>query len=229
MATSGHFQECIATAGKSALFQGINTDKLPDLLARVCVSVRDYTKNDMIFCIGDNLLHAGLVVSGSVLLSFLDENGNQVNMNRFSTGQTFGESFAFSQTISVPVQMEALCDSRIMFLDFHRVIGNDKPDDSLEKQLLENLLTGFARQNTFLNLKVRILGQKKLRSRIVLYLRSLPVSDHTIHLPFNREELASFLGVDRSALSRELSRMRNDRLIKTDGRELHILDPSLLV
>lgn len=96
-------------------------------------------------------------------------------------------------------------------------------------QIALNLMQDFARRSLFLNQKIRIMGQKKLRDKLKIYFASFPGSESgSIHLPFSRTELAEYLYADRSALSRELSRMREEGLIDWTGREIHILDKNFL-
>ena len=92
-------------------------------------------------------------------------------------------------------------------------------------QVTANLLQEFANQITFFNTKVRILSQKKLRDKIKVYLQTQEISeDGTIQLPFSRNKLAEFLYVDRSALSRELCRMRDEGVLAFSGSKITMLD-----
>ena len=88
----------------------------------------------------------------------------------------------------------------------------------------------FARRLQFLNLRVRILSQRRLRDKIKVYLQTLPHTEEgLIHLPMNRNKLADFLYADRSALSRELSRMQEEGILEVKGRDLRLKDLTFLL
>lgn len=225
MLTEKDFQ----TIAKCGVFQGVESRELPDALRFLDACDRAYQKGEMIFLIGEPVRHAGIVLDGAAELSFLDEGDNSVNMNHFTKGGIFGESLACSGETKSPVQMEALTDCRILFLRFENVLNATRLDSGHQTRIASNLLRDFARQNVFLNQKARILSQKKLRDRIRVFLRGQSVEeDGSVRLKFNRTELARFLGVNRSALSRELSRMRKEGVLSPDGKSLRILDKGFL-
>ncbi len=213
----------------SPFFSGISKAQLPSLLEALCVSIQDYQKDEAIFHIGDPFLYVGFVLEGITELSFLDEAANIITMNHFSAGKSFGDSFVLSKTAASPVQMRALTPCKILYLDFNSVLDNRTLPEPERSILLENMLRASAQHNTFLHLKIRILSQKKLRDRILLHIRTLPISDDCrIHLRFTRSEWAEFLGVNRSALSRELSHMHQEGLLLAEDHAIQILNLSIL-
>ena len=219
----------LATIQKNKLFQGITKEHIPEALHILNAVHKQYEKNEIIFCVGDKFQYAGMVLDGAVELSFSDENFNQINMNHFFTGQMFGESLACANIQHSPVQMMALVKSRILFFNFEKLLSRSVDSNLLVEQLRVNLLHDFARQNVFLNRKVRILGQKKLRDKIKVYLRGLEKKeDGTMKVVFNKSALAEFLGVDRSALSRELKRMQDEEIISVSKDHIQVLDPDFL-
>lgn len=155
----------------------------------------------MVFMIGDTMNHAGIMLEGTVSVSFLDESDNNVNMNLFSRGGLFGESLAYLGGNKSPVQMEATSKCRIAFFDFRAFMTAREFTRGYQATLASNLLRDFARQNFFLNRKLRIMSQRRLRDRIKVYLRGQGMSpDGLICVPFSRNEWAEFMGVNRSAL-----------------------------
>ncbi|MBR0281774.1 MAG: Crp/Fnr family transcriptional regulator [Oscillibacter sp.] len=211
------------------VFRDVESRELPDALRFLDAYDRAYQKGEMIFLIGEPVRHAGIMLNGAAELSFLDESDNSVNMNHFAKGAIFGESLACSGENKSPVQMEALTDCRILFLRFENVLNAKRLDSGYQARIASNLLLDFARQNVFLNRKIRILSQKKLRDRMKVFLRSQDIAyDGTVRIAFNRNELARFLGVNRSALSRELSLMRKEGLLSLNGKSLRLLDKSFL-
>ena len=213
-----------------ALFRGVNSEELELALEFLDAFEKSYKKNTMIFLIGDPFLYAGLVLEGTVELSFLDEGDNSINMNHFSAGSIYGESLACSEAARSPVQMQALTDCRILFLDLKRIVKAEYLKPGYQSVIGANLLQDFARQNVFLNQKVRIMSQRKLRDKLKVFFRQQPMAeDGMIRLRFNRNQLAEFLGVNRSALSRELSLMQSEGILSVEGSHFRILDQSFLL
>lgn len=180
--------------------------------------------------IGENSQAAGIILSGTVELAFHDENGNQINVNHISSGQMFGVDLACSKQAPSPIQLRTITDCEALFLDFSPLLDADAPPCPYRARVAANLLRDFAQQTLFLNLKLRILGQKRLRDKIKIYLQHQHISNNgRIVLPFSRHELADFLYVDRSALSRELGRMRTEGTLSFNGRTIVLLDRSFLM
>ena len=206
------------------LFQDVCEEEFPEALSFLDAAERSYRKNEMVFMIGEPVKRAGIVLTGIVELSFLDEGDNSITMNHFSAGNLFGESLSCAEEAVSPVQMRALTDCSILFLDLKRILTAESLDRGYQSRLGSNLLRNFARQNVFLNQKVRIMGQRKLRDKIKIFLRQQKISpEGTIRVRFNRNQLAEFLGVNRSALSRELSAMQEEGLLEADGNRITIL------
>lgn len=215
---------------RSTLFSGIREEDFEDTLSFLNAKDRIYKKNQMIFLIGDPVENAGILLDGTVELSFLDESDNLVTMNRFNKGSLFGESLACAKAKTSPVQMRAVTECHIMTFNFDSMLHACQLAPGYQTVLCQNLLRDFARQNVFLNKKVRIMSQKRLRDRLRVFLRGQTISqDGLISLAFNRNELAEFLGVNRSALSRELSALQEEGVLTVEGRKLRILDRDFLL
>lgn len=214
---------------KCSFFEGIPEDKFPNVLYCLQASKKRFPKGGIIVNIGEQSQMAGVVLSGIVELAIYDENGNQVNVNHISQGKVFGLELACSEQNSSPVQLHTLSDSEILFLNFTSLMSLEAPPCPYRTRVVTNLLRDFAQQTIFLNQKLRIMGQKRLRDKIKVYLQGQELTeDGWVTLPFSRNELADFLYVDRSALSRELSRMKDDGILSYRGQEFHILDPAFL-
>ena len=219
----------MAVLAKCDLFRGIAEAELPDALRWLNTTEKTYQKGEMVFMIGDVMKRAGIVLEGTVSVSFLNESDNSVNMNVFSQGNLFGESLAYLGGNKSPVQMEAGSKCRIAFFDFKAVMTAEEYAKGYQATLASNLLRDFARQNFFLNRKLRIMSQKRLRDRVKVYLRGQGAApDGVICVPFSRSEWAERMGVNRSALSRELSNMQAEGILEIVGKDVRILDKSFL-
>lgn len=211
------------------LFTGIPESAYTEVLHTLRAKRHAYPKNEAILNIGDHSHRAGIIISGTMEISFYDESGNCVNMRHISAGEIFGAALVCAGVKGSPMQLRAISDCELLFLDFEALMEPAAAVSPHCMQIALNLMQDFARRSLFLNQKIRIMGQKKLRDKLKIYFASFPGSESgSIHLPFSRTELAEYLYADRSALSRELSRMREEGLIDWTGREIHILDKNFL-
>ena len=145
-------------------------------------------------------------------------------MNHFERGRSFAEALACVQTPYSPIQLKALTNCTIMLINLKGIISGSSCPCSYQLNLTTNMLKILASQNVFSNLKLRIANQKSLRDRILIYLHSLaPDSEGYLHVPFTQTALAEFLGVNRSALSRELGRMQDKNLIEVNDKKMKLL------
>ena len=212
-----------------SFFDGIPEEKFPNVLRCLQASKKSFPKNVTILNIGEQSQTAGIILAGTVELVFYDENGSQINVNHISSGASFGLELACSQQNVSPIQLRALTDCQVLFISFETVLSMDAPPCPYRSRVASNLLRDFARQTLFLNQRLRILGQKRLRDKIKVYLQCQEIDqDGRVTLPFSRNEMADFLYVDRSALSRELSRMRQEGILTYHGQEFCILNLKFL-
>ena len=183
-----------------------------------------YEKDELIQHLGEPLLYSGIVLDGTVEGSFINENYSKINMNHFERGRSFAEALACVQTPYSPIQLKALTNCTIMLINLKGIISGSSCPCSYQLNLTTNMLKILASQNVFSNLKLRIANQKSLRDRILIYLHSLaPDSEGYLHVPFTQTALAEFLGVNRSALSRELGRMQDENLIEVNDKKMKLL------
>ena len=134
----------------------------------------------------------------------------------------FGEALVINGAKNSPVQVRAVEDSIVLFIDLSTIYQSDT-QSPLRVILAENLIKSLARKNMILNQKVRILSQKGLRDRIIIYLQTLPKDNNGyVKIPFTQTALAEYLGVNRSALSRELGRMQDEGTIIVDKSRIKI-------
>lgn len=185
--------------------------------------IKKIEKDDFIVQLGGELPSAGLLLKGRIESSFQNENFDQITMHSFGGGYLFGEALVINNAKNSPVQVRAVEDCIVLFIDL-KVIYHSDIQSPLRVILTENLIKSLARKNLILNQKVRILSRKSLRERILFYLGTLPKDKNGwVKIPFNKTVLAEYLGVNRSALSRELSRMQDEEILISDGRKMKTL------
>ena len=217
-------QDYIYSIRKCYLFDGIKDEQLADAIKLLNGRIKKVVKDDYIVQLGGTIQYAGLLLKGKIESSFQNENFDQITMHTFTGGYLFGEGLVINHAKNSPVQVRAVEDSVVLFIDLEMIYA--AADNSPVRNILaRNLIKSLAKKNLILNQKVRILSQKSLRDRIFIYLRTLPKDkDGYVKLPFTQTALAEYLGVNRSALSRELGRMQNEGLLVIDGKRIKIID-----
>ncbi len=211
------------------MFNGIQPRKYNEVLTCLNASVRQYPRNAHIVELGEQSHNTGVLLDGSMEEFLYDENGNQVSICSFAAGQVFGAELACTGWTTSPVCLRAASDCTVMLLDFSALMSQQTLTCPCRMQVTANLMQDMARQLLFFNTKVRILAQKRLRDRLKIYLQTLTPDEKGCYtLPYNRTGLADFLCVDRSALSRELCRMRDEGVLDFSGSKLQLLDPDFL-
>ena len=212
-------EKYIHVISQSGLFSDIPEESYDDALEYLHAFTRSFSKGEFIMNIGDEFRYAGLVLEGVIECSYQDSDFNKYNMNHFSECELFGESMTCAEVNDSPMQISAVTDCVIMFLDF-RVLYDSSVKYEYSMRLSVNIIRSISSQNFFMNQKVRILSVKDLRSRILIYLQSLqPDENGNVTLPFTKTSMAEFLCVNRTALSRELSHMIHDKIITMKGRK----------
>ena len=215
-------QDYIYSLRKCYLFDRIKDEQLTDAIKLLNGRIRKILKDDYIVPLGGTLQNAGLLLKGKIESSFQNENFDQITMHTFTGGYMFGEALVINGAKNSPVQVRAVEDSIVLFIDLSTIYQSDT-QSPLRVILAENLIKSLARKNMILNQKVRILSQKGLRDRIIIYLQTLPKDNNGyVKIPFTQTALAEYLGVNRSALSRELGRMQDEGTIIVDKSRIKI-------
>jgi CRP-like cAMP-binding protein len=208
---------------KTFLFQGVPDSAYAEVLHCLHARHRWFQKGEFLLKVSDRFQHAGVILAGTIAGSFYNETSEHITVNQFSAGSMFGESMACAGVEISPMQIQAVTDCHVIFLDYSQLFHPKPLDCPWQHLLMANLIRCFAQKNVFLNQKVRILSQKSIRDRLLVYLRSLPAGpDGSVEVPFNQTALAAFLSLNRSALSREISRMTSEGLLTVNGRTFRL-------
>ncbi len=215
--------EIINAVKKLPLFNNIADKDIPDILSFFKANTKEHQKGAIIKQLWQPVKEAGLVLQGAVIIKFLSDSGNEHRITKVAKGSVFALSFACSRSASGDtVEIVADEDCRVLYLELSNLFYNKKEYSNALEQVSINLLGELAEKNTFLNKKVEILSHHKIRDRVLVFLKTMSKGKQNFKLPFNREAMASFLGVERSSLSRELSKMKSEGLIDYDGNDFSL-------
>lgn len=199
---------------KTELFKQIPKDDISDMLNRLGAYKKTYQKNEIVYRAGETVKSMGMVLFGSVNIESIDVWGNKSILDRVGMGQIFAETYACIG--NKPLMVSVVSDSKteILFLN----PSNLFKDESVHKQsrtLIKNLLSISSQKNLALSRRILHTSPKTIRERLMSYFseRAAIAKDKSFEIEFNRQQLADYLSVDRSALSNELSKMKRDGLI----------------
>ena len=199
----------------SPLFRGVDEADVLPLLNHLKVRKKAYQKGEFLFYSGDAVSYIGLVLEGSVHIIQEDYWGNRNILSQIPEGFFFGEAFACLPDSPATVDVVAAADTVIMQIYVGNVLHAGQVLTPAQAHFMSNLLALMSAKNRLLTEKIRYLTQRSTHQKIMLYLSDLARKKGraTFTLPFNRQQMADFLSVDRSALSAELSKMKKEGLV----------------
>lgn len=199
----------------SRLFENISEAELSSMLNCLRAVTKTFQKSEFIFIEGSELKQIGVVIEGTVHMVKEDVWGEKTILATMTNGEIFGESFVCGEFSSSSVSFQAATDCKILCLSFHHVLSACSKSCVYHHKLIENMVTLIAQKNVKLMEKMEILSKKSIRERILTWLsqQSQINGNEKFESPLGRIELADYLCVDRSALTRELSRMKTDGLL----------------
>ena len=198
----------------SPVFNGISEDELAGMKAASCLREKNYAKGEYIFRMGDVTTKLGIVLSGSVVVENEDVWGNTGILTKVHSGGVFAETYALCR-LPMMVSAKAMEDSRIQFLDLRVLDTYESSAFTWQRKLSKNLLDISARKNITLSERMFCISSKTVRGRVLVYLskQARLSGSSSFRIPFDRQQMADYLNVDRSALSKELGKMKEEGLI----------------
>ena len=206
------------------LFQGIREHEIEAMLTCLSAEERTYGKDAYIYRAGDVTGRLGVGMEGAVNIIKDDVWGNRKIIENIGGGQIFGETYACLKGEPLMVDVQASERSRILFMDVNRILTTCSSSCDFHNRLIRSLMYVLAGKNLMLTKKMDIITPKSLRERVMVYLSQESVKQgcRTVTVPFNRQQMADYLSVDRSALSAELSRMQRDGVISYEKNRFTI-------
>lgn len=210
---------------QTSLFSGISQADLSALLSCLAAVERRYSKGAVILAEGEPTQWMGLVLEGRAIISCADVWGKSSILGFAEPGSVFGEAYACVPGEALLISVCAAEETRVLFLNVGKLLtvcGNACP---FHARLIRNLLTISAGKNLQLSRRIFHTTPKSIRGRLQSYFSECAKKSGslTFSLPFNRQQLADYLGVDRSAMSSELSKMQRDGLIQVQGGTITML------
>lgn len=204
------------------LFKGLSKETMEEIFTVEAYSIKDYKKRSVIYFQSDKCETLDIVLKGVVSIEGIDEKGNSISINDFIAGNLIGGNLLFSSKNFYPMTILAKTDATIIHVKKELILKLCKIDTSF----LTNLLESLSDNTLILADKIRTLSLKSLRQSIIDYLiyESYAQKSNKIKLRLTKKEMAEKFGVQRTSLSRELSKMREEGLIEYDAYSITILN-----
>lgn len=210
---------------KCSLFKDIKQDNLVNMLGCLRAKIEKYKKAQTVFSEGSQAKYIGVVLAGSIQISRLDYNGNRSILTKLHPSDMLAETFACSGMSALPVEAITTTESEVMLIEADRIIHTCNKNCEFHNKMILNLLQSVSIKNIILNQKIEIISKRNTREKLMTYLfiEAKKQNTSSFVIPYNRQELADYLEVDRSGLSVEISKLRNEGIIKCDKNAFIVL------
>ena len=201
----------------SILIKGIKVEELSSMLGCLRGVIKNYKKGENVISEGSKIKKFGLLIEGKLQIVQYDYWGNKSVLSIIMPKQIFGEAFAYV-TKPFSMNVEATENSKILFLDSEKLSTPCENCCSFHKQLVKNLLYIISNKNVNLTEKIECMSQRTTREKLLIFLNMESIKNNSkeFTISFDRQALADYLGVERSAMSAELSKLRNEGILETN-------------
>lgn len=209
-------EEFLPVIASSPLFSGVSENELTAMLSCLGTRTERFPKDAFLLRAGDMADSVGLVLSGSVLVIQEDVWGNRNILSKVGPGQTFAVAFACAPGSALNVSVSAETPTTAMFLNVKRVLNLCPSACEHHSRIIRNLLSELAEKNLRFSEKLTHMGQRTTRAKLLSYFSAEAQKRGTYEfdVPFSRQQLADYLAVERSGLSLELGKLRDEGLIE---------------
>ncbi len=196
----------------NVLFHGMNKSEIQEIISVIPHMIKKFDEQDVIVHQGDIVDNIGIVIDGNVIGKKYTPDGEEIIVSKMNERQVFGDILSGANGFASPVTVQAIEKCTVLFIDYNRLISSDH---ELIHKVLRNMIQNISIKYFLQNKRTDILMLKSVREKVITYLKwqSDIKEAKTFLIDLDRRLMADFLGVDRSALSRELSRMKKDGII----------------
>lgn len=207
------------------LFDGIRMEDLRAMLGCIGGRTVSVTKGQAVFREGDPATHVGMVLTGAVRMVREDFYGNRSIVAHIGPAELFGETYACAGIPSLPTSVVADEDSQVLLMDCRRITTSCCNACAFHSRIIFNLLKLVAVKNLVFDQKIQVTSKRTTRDKLMTYLldQAKLQGSNSFAIPFDRQELADYLEVDRSGLSAEISRLRRDGILESEKNHFILL------
>ena len=202
------------------IFKDFSIDEIIEIFSVVSFYEKNYKKNDVIIAENTKVEYFGIITNGRIAVSNFDYFGNRNILNVFEKGDSFGEALV-SLEMKIPHEIISLTSSSVIWIEYSSLSNSQ-----YYQKILNNLLNIISTKNLILNKKLQILSKRTTREKILEYLstqKKLLSIDSNFEINLNRNEMADYLALDRSNLSRELGKLKKEGIIDFKKNKFRLL------
>ena len=211
---------------KSPLFQDISYEEYRSLLTCFQAVQKSFRSDDLIYDFSSPKNDAvGIVERGCAALIRIDEEGVATVMEELGPGGVFGRTLAFAGSSGDSLQVVCRSSCDVLFIDYPHILKRCENACNHHSVLVQNMLRLMSDKAQALSQRVDVLSRRSIREKLLCYFRQLSerAGSNTFTLPFSLSTLADYIATDRSAMMRELKRLREEGAIRSDGRQFTLL------
>ncbi len=218
-------REYITILKRTKLFSGVSENEISAMLNCLQAKLFTYKKGEYVFRQGEHIDNITILIDGKLLIQSDDFWGNRSIVNAIDVGEMFGEAYITPESGAILNDVIAVEDSAVIFFDARKVITVCPSACQFHSRVVQNIFFAISEKNRQLIQKLDHISKRSTRAKLISYLseESKRQNRSTFTIPFNRQQLADFLSVDRSAMSNELCKMRNEGLLLFDKNRFTLL------
>ena len=222
-------QKYIPILKRTKIFAGVGDDEIMSMLSCLGANFKTYKKGEYIFRQGEHITDITVLAEGNLHIQKDDYWGNRSILGEISVGEMFGEAYAYDSGAMLN-DVVAVEDSVVIFLDVKRILTSCSNACRFHSIVVQNLFFAISEKNRKLVQKIGHMSKRTTREKLISYLSEQAKKQNSANftIPFNRQQLADFLSVDRSAMSNELCKMRDEGLIEFEKNKFRLLQPKHL-
>lgn len=205
-----------------ALFKNVTEEELEKALKCFNAKKISFKRDQTILSNIKNAGTIGVVLSGTAQLIRLDYAGTRTILTNYNAGDVFGD--IFSNISGGEISVIAKENVEILFLDYDHIINRCKKNCNYHNTIIQNMIEILSKRIYKQNERIEILTKRSIRDKLLEYfnLCSKKTASKVIYLPFTFTDLADFLSIDRSAMMREIKNLKEDGMITTKGKIIHL-------
>lgn len=210
---------------KCPLFFGIEDEKLLTMLTCLNAKVVNFDKKYTVLSEGTPAKYIGVVLTGSAQILQIDYYGNRSILGKVGPSEMFNEAFACAETKAIPVTVIANEPSEIMLIDCSHILHTCHNNCGFHQQLIFNLMKDLAEETIKFHQRIEATSKRTTREKLMayLFLQAKKADSSVFTIPFDRQELADYLEVDRSGLSSEISKLKKEGIINCHRSQFELL------
>ncbi len=203
---------------RTKLFAGVGDDEISAMLSCLGARLYNYKKGEYVLRQGEHLNDIIVLVEGNLHIQKDDYWGNRSILGQVSIGEMFGEAYVAPESGALLNDVVATENSSVIFFDVRKIITTCSSGCRFHSTIVQNMFFAISDKNRKLVQKLGHMSKRTTREKLISYLseESKKQNSSNFTIPFNRQQLADFLSVDRSAMSNELCKMRDEGLLEFD-------------